>query len=80
MRLHIGMHYTNDLDGTGTDVEILWYEHWDNFVNENVQRDGTDLTLAQFVIDQNVEITAFTNGLLDLNVKHKLMQAMAMSD
>ena len=33
-----------DLDGTGTDAEILWYEHWDNFVNENVQRDGTDLT------------------------------------
>ena len=29
-----------DLDGTGTDAEILWYEHWDNFVNENVQRDG----------------------------------------
>ena len=52
------------LDGTGTDAEILWYEHWDNFVNENVQRDGTDLTWAQFVIDQNAEITAFTNGLL----------------
>ena len=52
------------LDGTGTDAEILWYEHWDNFVNENVQRDGTDLTWAQFVIDQNAEITALTNGLL----------------
>ena len=53
-----------DLDGTGTDAEIVWYEHWYNFTQGNVQQDDVSWNWSDLVSNQNAEITALQEGLL----------------